>query len=147
MELTRFYSTLRLWWGVPAALVVIAMVGAFVYAQAYAQDEAQATVAVLDPLTAKPGAYGQAQVTFDSIVHSSQLAQRVGSKLGRDPNWVSGHLWVTVLPSLAGNNASPVYAIRGQDSTMDGAIKLTDTAANEARNLFIEVNTPHPAAA
>jgi len=144
MELSAFLRTYRRHWFIPAALLVVAVLGVFLYQQAFGLKEAVATVAVLDPLTSRPGAYAQAQVTFDSVINSDQLAERVGLRLGRDPGSVRSHLSVSIAPSLEAYNASPVYAVYATDKTYAGAITLADAAVEEGRLLYIEDNTPDP---
>lgn len=146
MELSAFLRTYRRHWFVPVGLLVVAVLGVFLYQQAFGLKEAVATVAVLDPLTSRPGAYAQAQVTFDSVIHSDQLAERVGLRLGRDPASVRSHLSVSIAPSLEAYNASPVFAVYATDKTYAGAVTLANTAVEEGRLLYIEDNTPDPEA-
>jgi len=146
MELSTFFRVYRRHWFIPAALLAISLLGAFLYIRQYSTYEAMATVAVLDPLTARPGGYAQAQVTFDSVIKSQELANRVAKRLGRDPGAVSGHLSTTIVPSLEAYNLSPVYAVYGRDKNSDSAIAMTNAAAEEGRKLFLEVNAPDPQA-
>jgi len=146
MELSTFLRVYRRHWVIPAVLLGVSLLGAFLYMRQFSSYEAMATVAVLDPLTARPGGYAQAQVTFDSVIKSQELADRVAKRLGRDPGFVSGHLSTTIVPSLEAYNLSPVYAIFGTAKTSDDAVALTNAAADEGRKLFLELNAPDPQA-
>src|SRR5919197_2135695 len=140
MELGLFLRTLRRRWVVPAALVAASVLGVFLYQQVFGLQESVSTVAVLDPLTSRPGAYSQAQITFDSVINSQELAARVGRRLNRDPGGVRSHLSVSISPSLQTYNASPVYAVYATDKTQEGATALANAAVEEGRLLYIELN-------
>jgi hypothetical protein len=144
MPLSAFLRTYRRRWFVPAALLAVALAGVFFYEHTFGLKEAVATVAVLDPLTTRPGAYTQAQVTFDSVIESQALAERVGQRLGRSPDSVHSHLSVSISASLQAYNASPVYAVYATDKTYAGALALANAAVEEGRLLYIEDNTPDP---
>ena len=146
MDLGVYLRTLRRKWVVPAALLAASVLGVFLYQQVFGLKESVAQVAVLDPLTSRPGAYSQAQITFDSIINSQELATRVGLRLNRDPGSVRGHLSVSISPSLQTYNASPVYAVYATDKTQAGATALANAAVEEGRSLYIELNTPDPQA-
>ncbi len=146
MELAAFLRVYRRLWFIPAVLLVVSLLGSYVYIRQFSSYEAMATVAVLDPLTARPGGYAQAQVTFDSVIKSQELANRVANRLGRDLGSVSGHLSTTIVPSLEAYNLSPVYAVFGTAKNSDDAIALTNAAAEEGRKLFLELNAPDPQA-
>jgi len=146
MDLGVFLRTYRRKWVVPVALLAASVLGVFLYQQVFGLKESVAQVAVLDPLTSRPGAYTQAQITFDSIINSQELAIRVGQRLHRDPASVRGHLSVSISPSLQTYNASPVYAVYATDKTQDGATALANAAVEEGRLLYIELNTPDPEA-
>ena len=57
----------------------------------------------------------------------------------------AGHLSVSVVSTLSSLNVSPLYAVRGTAPTKAQAIQLTNAAVEEARSLYIELNTPNPA--
>jgi hypothetical protein len=146
MEITTFLATLRKRWYIPALFLAVAAIGMFLYHRLTDMQTAQATVAVLDPLAAKAGAagYQEAQVTFDAVVKSNQLAQRVGTRLGIPGGLVSKRLSASVIPTLSTFNASPLYSVKGQGTTKAEAIRLTNAAITEARLLYIELNTANP---
>ncbi|HZK73372.1 MAG TPA: hypothetical protein VFD88_05170 [Clostridia bacterium] len=145
MEPKRYLRTLKTYSYIPAALIVLGLIGVFMYQQIYGGQQAQATVAVLDPLTTRPAGYQQAQVTMDSVVHTQALDQLVGARINKSPDWVAGHLSVSVVSTLSGLNVSPLYAIRGTAPTKAQALQLTNVAVEEARSLYIQLNTPDPA--
>lgn len=141
MELGKYLITLRRRWFVPLTILALAILGVFTYNRYTRLETAQATVAVLDPFVAASGTYSQAQVPFDAIVKSHQLARRVAQRLGENPNAVAAHLSVTVLPPLSGLTVSPLYAVRGTARQADRALVLANTAVDEARTLYTELNS------
>lgn len=147
MDLQHYLRTLAKFWLLPFVLLSLALAGVYTYHRLYGGEEAEATVSVLDPLIARPGSYGEAQVGFDAVVRSRLLAERVARRLDTSPDDVQGRLSISVLSSLSpGTFASPLFAVRGKAPTMDEARRLTDVASEEARRTFIEVNTPDPRA-
>jgi hypothetical protein len=145
MEPTRYLRFLKAYAYIPAALVLLGLVGVFLYHTIYGGQQAQATVAVLDPLTSRPSGYQQAQVTMDTVIKTRALDERVAARINQSPDWVAGHLSVSVVSTLSSLNVSPLYAVRGTAPTKDQAIALTNVAVEEARSLYIELNTPNPA--
>jgi hypothetical protein len=145
MEPKRYLRSLKAYAYIPAALVLLGLVGVFLYHTIYGGQQAQATVAVLDPLTSRPSGYQQAQVTMDTVVKTRGLDERVATRINQTPDWVAGHLSVSVVSTLSSLNVSPLYAIRGTAPTKAQAIQLTNAAVEEARSLYIELNTPNPA--
>lgn len=145
MEQRHFFRTLRHFWLIPVLLLVASVAGVYVYNSALLEEEAQSTVGVLDPFVARPG-YGQAQIGFDAVVRSRKLTERVAERIGRTPEWVGGHVSVAIVPALSGFSVSPLYAVRGKAPDQETARRLADIATAEARQLFIELNDPDPAA-
>jgi len=78
MDMNLYLAALRRYWLLPILLVLISLGCAYGYSASAASSQAEATVAVLDPLIARPGGYTSAQVTIDAIVKSQELADRVG---------------------------------------------------------------------
>ncbi len=146
MDLRTFVETYRRFRLVPAACLLITLLGVFFYHQKYDTATAQATLSVLDPLTARPGVYSDAQITFDSVIKSRRLAEQVGARLHRTPDDIAGHLSVTIVPTLASINPSPVYAVRGSDRNPSHALQLANVAAAEGRALYVQLNRPDPGA-
>ena len=90
MELSHYLTTLCRRWFVPLAFVIIAITGVFVLNRSTRVETAQATVSVLDAFLAAPGTYTQAQVPFDAIIKSDQLATRGASCLPARPRRTDG---------------------------------------------------------
>src|SRR2546421_4516531 len=141
MEIRQFLVTLRRHWFIPLLILLGALAGTYGYNRVTNGETAQATVAVLDPLVARQGAYGEAQITLDAIIKSHRLAERVGPRVGMNPDLVTGRLSVAVLPTLSTVNVSPLYAVRGKDRSAAQAIRLTNVAVDEARKLYTELNS------
>jgi hypothetical protein len=145
MEPMRYVRSLRAYYYIPLALLALGIIGVFMYHSIYGGQQAQATVAVLDPLTSRPASYQQAQVTMDTVVRTRALDERVAARINQTPDWVAGHLSVSVVSTLSGLNVSPLYAIRGTAPTKEQALQLTNAAVEEARSLYIQLNSPDPA--
>lgn len=145
MAVETYLRALRQFWWLPLILLVMCLVAVGVYQNHSKLYTAQSTVGVLDPVVARAGGAGEAQIGFDSIVKSQVLAERVAKRIGGDPGVIHSRITLTVLPPAAGSlsNASPVFAVSGSDPNPKRAILLTDTAVDEAQKLFFEYNTPH----
>lgn len=141
MELREFGGGLKRHWIIFVVCCLIGLVGAFTYDFLTLLDEAQASVSVLDPMTARPGGYGQAQVTFDSIILSKQLANKVAAVMGESSDTVQSDLSVTLASSLSPTNPSPLYLIHGKDHGLPRAVKLVNTAVSEATKIYLRLNT------
>ena len=141
MELRLFLSTLRKRWYVPVIFLVLATVGMYLYHRDTDMETAQTTLAVLDPLVAKPGTYQEAQVTFDSVVKSNQLARRVAARTGLPDRVVSGRVSAGIIPTLSSFNASPLYGVKAKGKTRAEALALATAVTTEARKLYIELNS------
>ncbi len=139
MTLSSFGRALRRSW-LPALLLLEACIfGSLVYARQTIQSTAQATVAVRDPVTVRPG-YEAAQITFDAVVSSRRLSERVAGRLGETVDAVESSLSIKIIPPAAGFNISPLYAVRGDKPTESEAIRLVNVAVEEARELYVELN-------
>lgn len=139
MDFSAFLRALRRSWLAALLLFELAIFASLVYARHTIQPTAEATVAVRDPVTARPG-YSAAQVTFDAIVESRRLSERVALRLGKDIRSVESALSAKVVPAASGFNISPLYAVRGKGATEDAALGLVNTAVEEARALYLELN-------
>jgi hypothetical protein len=136
----EFRRTLRRSW-LPALLLVYAGIfGAILYSGQTIQAQAEATVAVRDPISVRPTDYQAAQITFDAIINSRRLSERVAARLGRTPEDVEGRLSVEVIQSEAAFNISPLYGVVAEDETEARALEVVDVAVEEARALFVELN-------
>jgi hypothetical protein len=141
MELGRFLSAVRRHFLVPVTMLAVGLFGSFLYQFGTPQYQAESTVAVLDPLTAHPG-YGAAQVTFDLVVKSERLDERVANRIGKSPGYVSNRLTVALVPALSPLDPSPLYAVRGKAESQKSALTLTNVAVEESIALYNELNAP-----
>lgn len=140
MQLADYLHGLqRLWWTV-AASALIGIVAAAGFLRLTLLDQASASVAVLDPLSSRATGYVEAQVTFDSIIKSEALAEKVATILNEDPGTVRSNLSVTAATTLNTNNPSPLYVVHGRDRGVDRAILLVNTAIDQARKLYTTLN-------
>jgi hypothetical protein len=147
LDLSMYLRTVRRFWYLPLAFLLLSLAGAYVYHHKLDTQVAQATVAVLDPLVARPGVYSEAEVTFDSVIKSRKLAAMVGQRLHRTTDDIAGRLSVTIIPTLAAINPSPVYAVRASDRDPNRALQLANVATEQGRVLYIQLNQPDPQAA
>lgn len=138
MEFAAFLDTLRRRWFIPFALTVLAIVGVYTYHLQMDEYTAQVTVAVLDPQLARPGVRPEARVSFDSIMKSRTLVDRVASRLNRRAELIAGHL--SVANASISVVLSPLFAVRATDRSLARAMLTATVAAEEARNLYKEVN-------
>ena len=148
MQLQTFLVALVRFWFVTAITLAITLSAVFVYQRFTNQPIAESTVAVLDPVAARGTAGGEAQVDFYDVVQSRELAQRVAAALGRTPDAISGKIKIRVLPPPAGAfaNASVVYGVSAQARTENDAIRIDNEVVHQAILLYLELNTPDPAA-
>lgn len=141
MEVSEFGRGLQRYWAVLVLTTLLGCIGAFVYDYYFLLDEAQATVAVLDPLATRTAGFGEAQVTFDSIIKSKALADVVAARMGESPDTVQNDLSVTLATQLSPANPSPLYVVHGKDHGVERAIQLTNTAVSVARNMYASFNS------
>jgi uncharacterized protein involved in exopolysaccharide biosynthesis len=142
MELSRFLLSTRRHFLVPVTLLAVGLFGSFLYLYATPQFEAESTVAVLDPLVAHP-AYGAAQITFDEVVKSERLHERVANRIQKSPDYVSNRLSVALVPALSPLDPSPLFAVRGKAESQKDALRLTNVAVEESIALYTELNAPN----
>jgi capsular polysaccharide biosynthesis protein len=140
MELRRFMETLGRWWPIPLALLLLGVGGGYTYDRVTRQDEAVATVAVLDPLTARPGSFTAAQITFDQVVKSTTLRDRVAAKFGVSSDSLKNSITATLASSEVAN-LSPLYQVKGDAKSGPEAIRLTNLIVQEAKALYLEENS------
>lgn len=148
MELRTFVQTLVRRWIVPTVLLAAALTGTFLYHHYNDLQSAQATVAVLDPNVARPAGEGTAQITFDAVITSHRLAERVSARTGLPASVIKNRLTVktmTLAATIGGLTISPVYKVTGKGKTQSDAVMLTDIAVEEGRLLYLDLNTPDTA--
>ncbi len=157
MELDRYLQAVAQRWYVVGALAAVGLLGAWGYFQWSgggswgdfrwgAAPTARTSVAVLEPAVTKAGSGPQALVNFASIVESHALADRVVQKLGLDipagqvMREVSVKLSRTLVPSLT----TPLYTISVDDPDGDRAVRIANAVVDEARAVFVDLNTLQP---
>jgi phosphotransferase system HPr-like phosphotransfer protein len=140
METRTYLGALRRYLPVAALLLAAGILGSYLYVRVSMPKTAQATVAVLDPLSARPGSYLAAQVTFDAVITSHLLAATVGQRLDEPADAIQAKLSASVLAPAAGFNLSPLYAVQGKSADTASAIRLVDVAVTEGRKLYLELN-------
>jgi capsular polysaccharide biosynthesis protein len=145
MDLFTFVRALVRRWYITAILLVVALCGATIYRSKTDSYTAGATVAVLDPLISRPGLYLQAELSFDNIVTSHQLAERVAGRLhdGTTPDAVSSATSIETVKSLS-LSTSPLYIVKVKDRNKARAILLANTVVEESKALFTELNQTNP---
>src|SRR5262245_16485296 len=145
MELREFGSAFSRNWLLLVVCLVLGLIAPALYNHYIPLSQASASVAVLDPLTARPAGYLQAQVTFDQIIESQALAAAVAARVGESPDRVHSSLSVTLASSLGSTNnntvTSPVYVVHAQDRSMARAILIANTAVAEARTRYASLNS------
>lgn len=140
MDMATFKAALRRAW-LPAVLIMVAaLFGSHVYVQKRVPPTAKASVAVRDPLTVNPGQFKSAQVSFDAIVKSDRLAEKVQKTLGPGAPSVNGVLSVEVVIPSNGINISPLYIVRAKDPDPARALLVVKTALREARKMYASLN-------
>lgn len=144
METRTYLHALRRYLWVAILLLAMGILGSYTYVLTSIPKTATATVAVLDPLTARPGSYLAAQMTFDAVITSHRLAVIVGERLGESPDVIQSKLSASVVTAAAGFNVSPLFAVEGKDADPRRAIQLVNVAVTEGRELYLELNRSEP---
>lgn len=151
MELDRLLLALMRRSYLVIAFAGVGLLGAWVYSQLIGPVTASTTVAVLEPAAARtvsPGqaaaTAGQAELTFNSVIQSRILAERVIDKLGLNitPDALQGKISIKIATSQVPNLTSPLYTIRVTDRDSARAVELADAVVAEGKQVFAELNTP-----
>lgn len=144
MELDLYLRALQRWWFVPVLLLVLGVGGVWVYHNLTAGQTAQATVVVLQPFLPEPGEYLVPQIGFDSVDEGEELARRVAERLGDGTRPEELRISIDIVSNLNRPNPSLLYGVRAEDKDGQRAIRIANLAAEEARRLFQEINSPDP---
>jgi capsular polysaccharide biosynthesis protein len=146
MDLVTFVRTLVRRWYITVALIAVAIFGVWGYHEATDAYRVSTTVAVLDPLVARPGQFLQAQLAFDNVVSSHALAERVAKRLndGTSADAVAGAVSVSIIPSISRMNTSPLYSVTVKNINKQRAIDLANVVIDEAKSLYAELNSADP---
>jgi len=145
VDIRDYLQTLRRFWPVAAACVLVALLSAFIYNSTTYLDEAKASVAVVSPLiSGKANGSSEAQISFDAIVKSATLANAVAVRMGEDPKTVGSNLSVSIDTGSGSSSAttltSPLYIVHGKDKGLARAEQLVTVAVDEATKLYFKVN-------
>ncbi len=143
MELDAYLRALLRHWYVPIILVAIAVFGVWTYHRFTDTETAKATLVVLSAPRPVPGEFLPAQIGFDTIDESNQLAARVAARLddGTTADEIKGKISVDVRRDLNAVGRSSLFTVSGQDEDKERAVVIADLAAEEARHLFAEINS------
>src|SRR5438445_9877940 len=120
MELNRFLETLRRNWVVPLACLLAGVLATSMYHFVFTEPQAVTTVAVLE----SSRSLLTPEASFDQVVKSGLLAERVAKRVGENADDVRRRLWVTLLPGLSLTSPSALYAVHARDTSMDRAERL-----------------------
>lgn len=142
MELSTFVRALMHRWYVPVVLVTLAVLGVWSYQSVTKETKASATVVVLAPIPA-PGEFVPPQFGFDQIDESSELAERVAARLGdgTTASDLKSRLSVSIRVDPNQRSTSPLYSVSARDPDSDRAILIANTATEEAKDLYAELNS------
>ena len=146
MPLDHYVHALTRWWYIIVVLILAAVLGGRALLAATPSATAIATVAVLEPALTKASNGQQAVVTFDSVVNSQTVAERVIKKEGLQltPEDMQGKITVKLARSLVTNVTSPLYTVEVRDRDPGQAIALTNAVVAEATQVFLQLNTADP---
>jgi capsular polysaccharide biosynthesis protein len=141
MELDKFIRVLMRRWYIPVMLVVLAIVGVWLYQSYTRETTASASVVVLAPIPA-PGEFVPPQFGFDQIDESSELSERVAAQLddGTTADELKGRITVSVRMDPNQRSTSPLYSVSARDPDSARAIKIANIAAEEAKELYADLN-------
>ncbi|HSP54532.1 MAG TPA: hypothetical protein VLS25_03000, partial [Dehalococcoidia bacterium] len=142
MELDTFIRALMRRWYVPVTLLVLAVLGVWLYQNYTRMTTASATVVVLAPIPA-PGEFVPPQFGFDQIDESSELSQRVAARLndGTTGDELKSRISVSIRIDPNQRSTSPLYTISARDPDSDHAVLIANAATEEAKNLYAELNS------
>src|SRR3990172_7198820 len=114
MDLDRYLRALAHYWYVVASLVFVGLLGTWIYVRSNRAQVAEASVAVLEPVTSQTGSGEQALVSFGSVVESRTLSERVVDKLGLSmtAEQLQGSISVKLSRTLVSSGSSPLYTVQ-----------------------------------
>jgi len=144
MELDRYLRALVHRWYVVALLLGVGVLGTWVYFRFTGAATATAIAAVMEPAATRgDGNSQQALVNFASVAQSRTVADRVIRRLQLDidAQQLSSNVSVKLAPTLVPSPTMPLYSVQVKDRDPGQAILLANTVVDEARRLFLELNT------
>ncbi len=144
MSLDSYLQGLLRRWILVILLTAIGLLSAFAYFRISGKETARLTVAAIEPALTRATKGGvQAQITFDSVIQSQALAQRVINRLGLtgiSAYDLSQNITAKLAPTLIPNVVTPLYVIEVKHKDPELAILIANTAAEEAQQMFLELN-------
>lgn len=143
MELDVFIRNVVRRWYIVVALVAVAAFGTWLYHRITSEEKATALVTVLRPYVPAPGEYTPAQLTFEALDESSELASRVAARLGdgTTPDQVKGKTSIDIKISTK-PTLTPLYEVSFKDSDSQRAMLVANIVVEEAKALYLEINRP-----
>ncbi len=143
MELDAFIrQVVRRWYVVPV-LVAAAVFGTWLYHRETEESKATALVTVLRPYAPAPGEYTPAQLTFEALDESSELASRVATRLGdgTTAKEIKGKTTIDIKISTK-PTLTPLYEVSFEDPDSQRALLVANIVVEEAKALYLEINHP-----
>jgi capsular polysaccharide biosynthesis protein len=146
MNLDRYLRYLARYWYLLVALIIVAVLGTWIYLYYNNPAVAEATVAVLEPAVTRALDGQQAQINFASIAESRMVAERVVQRLNvpLTVGGLQGKVQVKLSRTLVPSVVTPLYIVQVEDMDPDLAIELTNAVVEEASHAFIELNQMDP---
>lgn len=143
MSLDRYLHALGRYWYVIAVLIAAGALGMVAYVNSSGNTSATASVAVFEPSLVKVAASDQAQVTFDTVLQSRAVAERViqDQHLSMTPEGLQGRISVKLAKQLVPNIVSPLYEVQVKDPDPKRAVALANDVIAQAKEIFLGLNT------
>lgn len=143
MELDAFLRNVVRRWYILVALVGAAVFGTWLYHDLTGESKATALVAVLRPYAPAPGEYAPAQLTFEALDESNELAARVATRLGdgTSPEQVKSKTTIDIRISTK-PTLTPLYEVSFEDPDPQRAKLVANIVLEEAKVLYLEINRP-----
>lgn len=143
MELDVFIRNVVRRWYVLVVLVGAAVFGTWLYHRITAEEKATALVTVLRPYVPAPGEYTPAQLTFEALDESSELASRVSARLGdgTTADEIKGKTSIDIRISTK-PTLTPLYEVSFEDPDPQRAKLVANVIVEEATALYQEINRP-----
>lgn len=145
MDLATFKAALRRAWAPASIVLVVIVIGSFVYVAKEIPPGAQGSVAVRDSLSVNNGGGSSAGIAFDAIIESARLAKMVGQQLRLPEASVKGALSVSTVASTTGIDISPLYVVKAKAKTVRLAEAIVNAAITQGRALYAQLDSANTA--
>lgn len=145
MELDAFIRNVIRRWYIVVVLLAAAVFGVWMYHHQTEQAKATALVTVLRPYTPAPGEYKPAELTFDALDETNELATRVAKRLndGTTADEIKGKTAIDIRISSK-PTLMTIYEVSYKDRDAKRAVKIANIVVQEAKAMYLEVNQPAP---